>query len=205
MLEDFETFCEEFLSCNCCEEHEVATKVAKMSIFLYTRTEVPQDDHDYTGRRVQEFFRLLCIIYEGADREERQIRQDLEREGRPVTPATPIDFSFLRQEFDENALEERHRAGIPRFNRNLGTLSTRERMIIPLGYVLGRTRSFSWWREDPEVYKRKLLEFQLSSVKGNWVAELAWIEPANVNTYLGFILEEKKAARKWYLSEFEPD
>ena len=64
-------------------------------------------------------------------------------------------------------------------------------MRIPL-----MRRNVSWWREDA---MREPLEFQMRSVMGtitSSVAELFWTEPANVITYLGFLLEEKRAVVK---------
>ena len=198
---NLETFCEGFLSCTCCEEHVVATKLAKLAIFLFCRPYFRDDYDPGKGLQDEEPNSMLPILQEGADKEDHQIRQELEREGRTITPATPINFHFLRADFDENGLKERYRAGIPRFNLEFAGLWRRQ-MIIPFrGFLSGTSgesyRSVSWWREDPMVYERHLLEFRVCPDVIATGAELCWIEPANVNIYLGFILEEKKAIRKW--------
>ena len=144
--------------------------------------------------------RSSSITYEGA--EKRQIRQELEKAGRPITPATPIDFSLLRQELEEDALEERHPADIPSFNLRFGTLSTKERIIIalPLGDFLEAPGAFFGGEKILWCMRRNYwYSNQLSSDKLNSVAELVWIPPVNVNTYLGFIIEEKKAERRYYI------
>ena len=64
------------------------------------------------------------------------------------------------------------------------------------GGCLAGARSFSWWRENPVVYKTNLVKFQLSSDEVDSIAKIVCIERSNVNTYLRFILEEKKAERR---------
>ena len=199
ILEELAAFCEEFLSCTCCENHEVATKLAKLSIFLYTFQ--PEDSQESPPRIFEDWNRsesVLSILYKRTDEEERQVRQELEKEGCMIIPATPIDFRFLREEINEYVLEEKHRADIPRFNFESDGLSRREGMVIPLAHRLGSRRSVSWWRENPWLSRLNGLEFDVESEETS-IAEFCWIEPANVYTYLGCILEGKLAT---YLSQF---
>ena len=205
ILEELEAFCEEFLSCTCCEDHEVATKLAKLSFFLYTNQ--PTDylvDLDDPPRIFEDWDRsesVLSILYKRTDEEERQVRQELEKEGCMIIPATPIDFGFLREAINEHVLEERHRADIPRFNFEFDLesvrLSRREGMVIPLAHRLGSPGSVSWWRESPWLSRLNGLELDVKSEEAS-LAELCWIEPADVYTYLGCILEGKLAT---YLSQ----
>ena len=169
-LKALDLFCEEFPSCTCCEEHEVATKLAKLSLFLCIRPALPADYYKDDGGEIYVDFSGAAV------------------EGHSDPSATPIDFGFLRRDFNKNRLDERHRVDIP---YGIIPYSGHEAMRIPL-----MRNNVSWWREDA---MRDPLEFQMSPVMGTIkrsVAELFWAEPANVITYLGFLLEEKRAVVK---------
>ena len=144
-----------------------------MSLFLCIRPAFLEEYDDDDSKRIHEAFSGGTV------------------EGHSIPSATPIDFVFLRRDFNKNKLDERHRADIPRFSYGFIPFSGHEGMRIPL-----MRRNVSWWREDA---MREPLEFQMRSVMGtitSSVAELFWTEPANVVTYLGFLLEEKRAVFK---------
>ena len=78
-LKELDAFCKEFLSCTCCEDHEVATKLAKMSFFLCFRHESGSSGSDDDLDLLREQFSHLCMS----------------TTPRLIIPATPIDFRFL--------------------------------------------------------------------------------------------------------------
>lgn len=194
-LEGLDTFCEEFLSCTCCEDHEVATKLAKLSIFLYLLPQpYPPEDYQGSGELIiEDLARGVSIYSIYHEKKETEVRQELESEGRPITPAIPIQFSFLRRKFNKNVLEEGHRADIPRFNFKFGRRDRIEGMVIALRHLSGSLcprPNVHWWQEDRVVKGEPPLGFHVSylPIAG---AEFCWIEPANVITYLGLIPKRK--------------
>ena len=187
-LEELDAFCEEFLCCTCCEDHEVATKLAKLSIFLCTRQEELKGLFGLFGvfdDRTRDPS-VLSILSEKTDEEEHQIRRDLEKEGRLIIPATPIDFKFLRPEFHKYLWYRGFFAGV---RYELDRWAREEGTIMPLTHHLERTGSVSWWRDDPSADG---LEFRVCSEERS-IAEFRSIKPADVIAYLGSILEENKA------------
>ena len=186
-FEELDAFCEEFLCCTCCEDHEVATKLAKLSIFLCTRREELEGPHGTFGvfdDRTRDAS-VLSILSEKTDEEEQQIRRDLEKEGRLIIPATPIDFKFLRPEFHKS-YAKRERALFAGFMFQTDRWAREEGTIMPLAHHLERTGSVSWWRDDPSADG---LEFRVCFEERS-IAEFRSIKPADVIAYLGSILEE---------------
>ena len=174
-LKELDGFCEEFLSCTCCEDHEVATKLARLSLFLCFRRGTLSRLSDDDRRRHQEDFSVRC----GNNNPPLMI------------PATPIDFAFLKRQIDQSALEERHQAGIPWLNCEFGSQRRSDRIKIPYGNLLQGAYGVPWWRADccKSGYSLQFearLEFD-----SDFLLEFRWIEPANVNRYLWLILEEK--------------
>ena len=97
-LKELDAFCKEFLSCTCCEDNEVATKLAELSLFLCFRHHPGYSGSDDDLGLLREQFSDLCA----------------NPDPRLIIPATPIDFRFLSRQSDESALYIR----IP--NVNLG-------------------------------------------------------------------------------------
>ena len=193
VLEELETFGEKFLSCICCEDHEVATKLAKLSVCLYTQP----NNRDYAWTRFDKIGTrdqsVLSILSEKTLQEKFSINQELEREGRLIFPATPIDFGFFRQRYIYT-IEELHRSGNPRFSMYFNRWKGKEGMIRPLFHRVELTGNGSWWQGDIESDE---FEFRVRSTAVS-IAEFCWIRPEIVNTYLGFILEEQKPRYWWH-------
>lgn len=193
VLKELETFCEEFLSCTCCEDHEVATKLAKLSVCLYTQP-INQGYgwtlFDGIGTRDQS---VLSILSEKTLQEKFFIKQELEREGRLIIPATPIDFDFLRERSNEYLAYDGPRLNIRRFSMDFNRWHGREGMTRPLFHCVELTGSGSWWQGD---IRSDELEFRVRSTAVS-IAEFCWIRPEIVNIYLGFMLEEQKPRCWW--------
>ena len=150
-LKELDAFCKEFISCTCCEDHEVATKLAKLSLFLCFRHEPGCSGSDDDLGLLREQFSHLCA----------------NTNPRLIIPATPIDFRFLSQKSDGSTFYIRK----------------------PNGDHGEYTDYDPWWRGDKGDHGNSL-EFQVRFEPTMSIA-LGWIEPENINKYLGFILEEK--------------
>ena len=205
-LEGLDVFCEKFLSCTCCDDHEVSTRLAKLSVFLCIQPYLDGDDREAFLRlsEVQAIGESVRPIHDekpdaveheiGQEHEVRQLHKIRDKDKKMVRqffPATPIDFAFLQYEFVKDVLQERHRADIPRWNFRFDERSGREGTIIPLMHYYGCTESGSWQRRDrigPGGSVLDRWEFRTHCMEEP--AKLCWMEPANVVTYLGFLLAE---------------
>ena len=160
-LKELDAFCKEFLSCTCCEDHEVATKLAKLSLFLCFREDKPGYYPEDNMNWFRERFSRLCA----------------DTDPRLIIPATPIDFRFLSKRHDHSA------SYIERPNVNFDKNNDDD----------------PWWHAKRlrYGYHGYPLEFEVGFQPGMSIA-LAWIEPKDVNRYLGFILEDKMMISESY-------